>query len=63
MKHNTKLKDEEGYLAFALVKKVTGEAIKHSVGATQPINVCSIRWYMTLMLLTLTDLHNDKKEA
>ncbi|KAH7670539.1 hypothetical protein IHE45_10G033500 [Dioscorea alata] len=38
MKHNTKLKDEEGYLAFALVKKVTGEAIKHSVGATQPIS-------------------------
>lgn len=38
MKYSTRVKDEEGFPAFALVNKVTGEAIKHSVGATQPVS-------------------------
>jgi hypothetical protein len=32
MRHSNSIKDEEGYPAFALVNKVTGEAIKHSQG-------------------------------
>ncbi|KAH7677590.1 Ricin B-like lectins domain-containing protein, partial [Dioscorea alata] len=39
MKYSTKVKDKEGYPAFALVNKITGEAIKHSVGATQPVRL------------------------
>jgi len=32
MRHSNSIKDEEGYPAFALVNRVTGEAIKHSLG-------------------------------
>ena len=32
MRHGNKIQDEEGYPAFALVNKVTGECIKHSTG-------------------------------
>ncbi|KAM0953865.1 putative ricin B-like lectin [Dioscorea sansibarensis] len=39
MKYSTRVKDEEGFPAFALVNKVTGEAIKHSIGATQPVRL------------------------
>ncbi|KAH0470424.1 hypothetical protein IEQ34_000147 [Dendrobium chrysotoxum] len=35
----TKVKDEEGFPAFALVNKATGQAIKHSVGATHPVQL------------------------
>ncbi|MQM09140.1 hypothetical protein Taro_042005 [Colocasia esculenta] len=38
-KFSTKVKDEEGLPSFALVNKVTGEAIKHSVGATHPVQL------------------------
>ncbi|CAH9112516.1 unnamed protein product [Cuscuta epithymum] len=38
-KLSTKVKDEEGLPSFALVNKVTGEAIKHSIGATQPVQL------------------------
>jgi len=31
------VKDKDGYPSFALVNKVTGEAIKHSIGATHPV--------------------------
>ena len=37
MRHSTRIKDEEGYPAFALVNKVTGEAIKHSLGQSHPV--------------------------
>ncbi|GJN33450.1 hypothetical protein PR202_gb22052 [Eleusine coracana subsp. coracana] len=37
MRHSTSIKDEEGYPAFALVNKVTGEAIKHSLGQSHPV--------------------------
>ncbi|CAN6176691.1 unnamed protein product [Urochloa humidicola] len=39
MRHGTSIKDEEGYPAFALVNKVTGEAIKHSLGQSHPIRL------------------------
>ncbi|PIA48723.1 hypothetical protein AQUCO_01400942v1 [Aquilegia coerulea] len=36
-KFSTKVKDEEGFPCFALVNKATGQALKHSIGATQPV--------------------------
>ncbi|CAL0332939.1 unnamed protein product [Lupinus luteus] len=36
-KYSTRMKDSEGCHAFSLVNKATGEAIKHSIGATHPI--------------------------
>ncbi|MED6167807.1 hypothetical protein PIB30_006087 [Stylosanthes scabra] len=39
LKYSTRVKDEEGYPAFSLVNKVTGEAIKHSVGDTHPVQL------------------------
>jgi len=39
MRHSTKIKDEEGYPAFALVNKATGEAIKHSLGQSHPVRL------------------------
>ncbi|KAJ0262339.1 Ricin B-like lectin EULS3 [Hirschfeldia incana] len=38
-KYSTRVKDAEGHPCFALVNKATGEAVKHSVGATQPVNL------------------------
>ncbi|KAJ4906812.1 hypothetical protein Rs2_10470 [Raphanus sativus] len=38
-KYSTRVKDAEGHPCFALVNKATGEAMKHSVGATQPVNL------------------------
>ena len=38
MRHSNRIKDEEGYPAFALVNKVTGEAIKHSQGEGHPVS-------------------------
>jgi hypothetical protein len=38
-KWSTKVKDEQGYPSFALVNKATGLAIKHSVGATYPVQL------------------------
>ncbi|VVB02682.1 unnamed protein product [Arabis nemorensis] len=38
-KYSTRVKDEEGFPCFALVNKATGEAVKHSVGATQPVHL------------------------
>ncbi|XP_020108919.1 ricin B-like lectin R40G3 [Ananas comosus] len=39
MRFSTKVKDEEGYPAFALVNKATGEAIKHSFGQSHPVRL------------------------
>jgi len=38
-KYSTKVKDADGHPCFALVNKATGEAMKHSVGATHPVSV------------------------
>ncbi|GAB2216111.1 hypothetical protein Droror1_Dr00023879 [Drosera rotundifolia] len=35
-KYSVKVKDEEGFPSFSLVNKATGQALKHSVGATKP---------------------------
>ncbi|KAJ0979144.1 hypothetical protein J5N97_014618 [Dioscorea zingiberensis] len=39
LKFSTQVKDEEGFPSFALVNKVTGQAIKHSIGATHPVRL------------------------
>ncbi|XP_024626390.1 ricin B-like lectin EULS3 [Medicago truncatula] len=39
VKWSTKVKDKDGYPSFALVNKVTGEAIKHSIGASHPVRL------------------------
>ncbi|KAJ1297333.1 hypothetical protein BS78_01G367400 [Paspalum vaginatum] len=39
MRHSNSIKDEEGYPAFALVNRVTGEAIKHSQGEGHPVKL------------------------
>ncbi|XP_010449329.1 PREDICTED: uncharacterized histidine-rich protein DDB_G0274557-like isoform X2 [Camelina sativa] len=36
-KYSTRVKDADGHPCFALVNKATGEAMKHSVGATHPV--------------------------
>ncbi|KAL3754928.1 hypothetical protein ACJRO7_002076 [Eucalyptus globulus] len=38
-KFSTRVKDEEGSPCFSLVNKATGEAIKHSVGASHPVQL------------------------
>jgi hypothetical protein len=38
-KCSTKVKDEEGFPSFALVNKATGQAMKHAIGATQPVQL------------------------
>ncbi|CAL9194014.1 unnamed protein product [Musa hybrid cultivar] len=39
LSYSTKVKDEEGFPSFALINKVTGEALKHSIGATHPVRL------------------------
>ncbi|KAF7105150.1 hypothetical protein CFC21_105988 [Triticum aestivum] len=39
MRRSTSIKDEDGYPAFALVNKLTGEAIKHSLGESHPVRL------------------------
>ncbi|KAM0870513.1 hypothetical protein ACQ4PT_039957 [Festuca glaucescens] len=39
MRHGRKIRDEEGYPAFAIVNKVTGECIKHSTGQGHPVKL------------------------
>ncbi|XP_014752454.1 ricin B-like lectin R40G2 [Brachypodium distachyon] len=39
MRHSNRIRDEEGYPAFALINKVTGEAIKHSTGQGHPVKL------------------------
>ncbi len=38
-KYSTKVKDEEGFPSFALVNKATGQAMKHSIGASHPVQL------------------------
>ncbi|XP_028790078.1 ricin B-like lectin EULS3, partial [Neltuma alba] len=38
-KYSTRVKDQEGCPAFSLVNKATGEAVKHSIGATHPVRL------------------------
>ncbi|KAK3446355.1 hypothetical protein EUGRSUZ_A02072 [Eucalyptus grandis] len=40
-KFSTRVKDEDGFPCFSLVNKATGEAIKHSVGASHPVQLVS----------------------
>ncbi|KAJ8484576.1 hypothetical protein OPV22_017061 [Ensete ventricosum] len=39
MRYSNQVKDDEGFPSFALVNKVTGEAIKHSIGAKNPVRL------------------------
>ncbi|KAI4350385.1 hypothetical protein L6164_004844 [Bauhinia variegata] len=38
-KYSTRVKDEEGFPCFALVNKATGQAVKHAIGATHPVQL------------------------
>ncbi|XP_073023300.1 ricin B-like lectin R40G3 isoform X1 [Primulina eburnea] len=38
-KYSTKVKDEEGFPSFALINKATGQALKHAIGATHPVQL------------------------
>ncbi|XWS42645.1 hypothetical protein CRYUN_Cryun16bG0031600 [Craigia yunnanensis] len=42
-KFSTRVKDEEGFPSFSLVNKVTGQAIKHSIGASHPVQLIPYR--------------------
>ncbi|KAL5995016.1 hypothetical protein ACLOJK_025074 [Asimina triloba] len=65
-KYSTRVKDEDGYPSFALVNKVTGEALKHSIGATHPmfmtgmgainLNIDSMRGYGYLKACKFTQI-------
>ncbi|KAG6482262.1 hypothetical protein ZIOFF_058893 [Zingiber officinale] len=39
MRYSTKVKDQEGFPSFCLINKATGEAVKHSIGATHPVRL------------------------
>lgn len=39
MRYSSTVKDEEGFPSFALVNKATGQAIKHSIGASHPVRL------------------------
>ncbi|GFQ01244.1 hypothetical protein PHJA_002268300 [Phtheirospermum japonicum] len=39
VKLSTRVKDEEGFPSFALVNKATGQALKHAIGATHPVQL------------------------
>ncbi|XP_068659265.1 ricin B-like lectin EULS3 [Aristolochia californica] len=39
-KYSIRVKDEEGFPSFALVNNATGQALKHSIGATHPVQLC-----------------------
>lgn len=38
-KFSTSVKDEVGFPSFSLVNKATGQAIKHSIGASHPVQL------------------------
>ncbi|XP_017254677.1 ricin B-like lectin R40G2 [Daucus carota subsp. sativus] len=40
-KYSTEVKDQYGFPSFSLVNKATGQAMKHSVGATHPVQLIS----------------------
>ncbi|XP_022718972.1 ricin B-like lectin EULS3 [Durio zibethinus] len=42
-KFSTRVKDEEGFPSFSLVNKATGQAIKHSIGASHPVQLIPYR--------------------
>ena len=42
MRFSTRVKDEEGMPAFALVNKATGLAIKHSLGQSHPVSALAV---------------------
>lgn len=52
-KYSTKVKDEQGFPCFALVNKATGQAMKHSVGASHPVCLstysCSVVLYFLIL--------------
>lgn len=52
-KYSTRVKDAEGHPCFALVNKATGEAMKHSVGATQPVRTLSLPFLGGVSLLSM----------
>jgi hypothetical protein len=60
MRHSTKIRDEEGYPAFALVNKVTGEALKHSTGQGHPVSPSSFLIQDTVHFFGLDGMESDQ---
>lgn len=62
-KYSTKVKDEQGFPCFALVNKATGQAMKHSVGASHPVCLstysCSVLYYVEYVWI-FTSINIDK---
>ena len=46
MRFSSRVKDEEGMPAFALVNKATGLAIKHSLGQSHPVSSSSVLYFV-----------------
>lgn len=59
MKYSTRVKDEEGYPAMALVNKASGEALKHSLGQSHPVTnlLCFSSSIQLLILLSDACVH------
>ncbi|XP_060671779.1 ricin B-like lectin EULS3 isoform X2 [Ziziphus jujuba] len=55
-KYSTRVKDEVGFPSFALINKATGQAIKHSIGASHPHDPTT-RWAFPIKLL-LWDIYD-----
>ncbi|VAI93983.1 unnamed protein product [Triticum turgidum subsp. durum] len=53
MRRSTRVKDEEGYPAFALVNKATGLAIKHSLGQSHPVDLVPYEYDPAVMDLSV----------
>lgn len=51
------MKDEEGFPSFSLINKVTGEAIKHSIGATHPVSYLTTQIWILFILQTYSVLY------
>lgn len=49
MRFSNEVTDDEGFPSFVLVNKVTGQAIKHSVGAKHPVINLTIRLYQLMI--------------
>lgn len=64
MKYSTRVKDEEGYPAIVLVNKATGEALKHSLGQSHPVNLSArcyhLCFFIWLVLTVIYLLYNHK---
>lgn len=57
-KYSTRVKDAEGHPCFSLVNKATGEAVKHSVGATQPVSMALLSSFPWTRVFLVNAVYN-----